>query len=74
LRADGVLSLPITGQGQFRARWTQVELNHLRLAAGEEQLSRIAFVAVPAYTVLVSPPIGDRPTLIWAGCACRPTE
>jgi len=74
LRADGVLSLPIIGRGQFRARLTQVELNHLRLAAGEEQLSRIAFVAVSADTVLVSFPLGDRPAPIWGGMRMQAHE
>jgi hypothetical protein len=42
--------------GQFRARLTQVKLHRLRLTAAEEQLSRIAFVAVPADLILVSLP------------------
>jgi AraC-like DNA-binding protein len=74
LRADGVLSLLVIGRGQFRARLTQVELNHLRLAAGEEELSRIAFVAVPADTVVVSLPIGDRPAPIWGGMRMQAHE
>jgi hypothetical protein len=40
---DGLLSLLVTGSGQFRARLTQVRSNHLRLLAGDEYLSRIAF-------------------------------
>ena len=45
LSADGVAGLLVTGRGQFRARMTQVALEGLRLAAVEEQLARIAFVA-----------------------------
>jgi hypothetical protein len=67
LRADGVLSLLITGQGQFRARLTQVTLHNLRLAAGGECLSRIAFIAVPAGALLISLPIEDRLAVIWGG-------
>jgi hypothetical protein len=74
LRADGVLSLLVTGPGQFRARLTQVALNRLRLSAVEEQLSRIAFVAVPANMLLVALPIGDRPSPIWGGIGTRATE
>jgi AraC-like DNA-binding protein len=65
LREDGLLNLLITGSGQFRARLTQVTLHHLRLPAGDEYLSRIAFVAVPADTLVVTLPLGDRPAPIW---------
>ena len=74
LRADGVLSLLVTGPGQFRARLTQVTLQHMRLSAGDEQLSRIAFVAVPADMILVVLPIGDRPPPIWGGTALHAGE
>jgi AraC-like DNA-binding protein len=67
LSKDGVRSLLVTGQGRFRTRLTQVVLNDMRLVAGEEELSRIAFVAVPADTVLVSLPIGGRAAPIWGG-------
>src|SRR5215831_4524517 len=74
LSKDGMLSLVIIGRGRFRARLTQVVLNDMHLAAGEEQLSRIAFVAVPADTVLVSLPIGDRPAPIWGGMRMQAHE
>src|SRR5215472_14698929 len=74
LSKDGMLSLVIIGRGRFRARLTQVVLNDMRLAAGEEELSRIAFVTIPADTVLVSLPIGDRPTAIWSGMELRVGE
>jgi AraC-like DNA-binding protein len=67
LREEGSLGLLITGRGQFRARLTQVKLHRMRLSAAEEQLSRIAFVAVPADLILVSLPIGRRPAPIWGG-------
>ena len=65
LREDGLLNLLVTGSGQFRARLTQVTLHSLRLSAGDEYLSRIAFVAVPAAMFLVTLPLGDRPAPIW---------
>ena len=74
LSKDGVASLLVIGQGQFRARLTQVTLNQMGLAAGEEEFSRIAFVSVPADTVLVSFPIGDRPAPIWGGVEVRVGE
>src|SRR5215471_16663085 len=74
LSKDGVLSLLVTGSGRFRARLTQIGLNLIGLAAGEEELSRVAFVAVPADTVLVSFPLGDRPAPIWGGVQLRAGE
>jgi hypothetical protein len=70
LREDGVLNLLVTGSGQFRARLTQVRLHHLRLSAGDEYLSRIAFAAVPQDVLFVTLPLGDRPAPIWCGSRC----
>jgi AraC-like DNA-binding protein len=74
LREEGCLGLFVTGQGQFRARLTQVRLHRLRLSAVEEQLSRITFVAVPANLILVSLPIGDGTAPIWGGITIRAGE
>ena len=74
LREDGLLNLLVTGSGQFRARLTQVTLHHLRLSAGDEYLSRIAFVAVPADMLLVTLPLGDRPAPIWDGVEMQLSE
>jgi AraC-like DNA-binding protein len=67
LRQEGGLGLLITGRGQFRARLTQVALHRLRLSAAEEQVSRIAFVAVPADMILVSLARGRASAPIWGG-------
>jgi len=67
LRADGVLSVLVTGHGPFRSRLTQVTLHGLCLSAGDEYLPRIAFIATPADTVLVSLPIGSGPWPVWGG-------
>ena len=74
LREEGCLGLLVTDSGQFRARLTQVRLHRLRLSAVEEQLSRIAFVAVPTDLILVSLPIGNRPAPIWSGITLRGDE
>jgi AraC-like DNA-binding protein len=74
LRQEGGLGLLVTGRGEFRARLTQVALHRLRLSAAEEQLPRIAVVAVPADTILVSLPTGDRPAPIWGGIGMRAAE
>ena len=67
LRKEGARGLLVTGRGQFRARLTQITLHRLRLSHGEEQLSRIAVVAVPHDLVLISFPIGTAPSPIWNG-------
>jgi hypothetical protein len=36
LRAEGCAGLLVTGGGAFRARLTQITLDHLRLASAEE--------------------------------------
>jgi hypothetical protein len=74
LRADGVAGLLITGRGQFRTRLTQIALHRAHLAAVEEAVTRIAFVAVPAGTILVSWPRGERPAPVWAGIKTRAGE
>jgi len=71
LREDGLMNLLVTGSGQFRARLTQVTLHRMRLSAGDEYLSRIAFVAVPADMLLVTLPLGDRPAPVWDGVEMR---
>jgi AraC-like DNA-binding protein len=67
LSEEGVARYLVTGPGQFRARLTRIVLHRLHLAAGEEELSRIAFITVPAGMVLVTFPIGGRPGPIWSG-------
>lgn len=74
LRAEGVLRQLITGRGRFRACLTQVALDRLSLAAGEEQLARIAVVEVSPATVLVSLPVGDGPSPVWGGVATLKNE
>jgi AraC-like DNA-binding protein len=74
LAAEGIVALLITGRGQFRARLTQIALPRLRLTAGEEELSRIAFVAVPAGVVLVLFPIERAASPIWGGSEMRASE
>jgi AraC-like DNA-binding protein len=65
LRPEGVVGLLITGQGPFRARLTGIALYRLRLAAGEEELARLAYVAVPPGMVLVA--LAGQAGPIWGG-------
>ena len=74
LRQEGTLGLLVTGRGQFRARLTQITLHRLRLSNGEEQLSRIAVLAVPRDLVLISFPIGTSPSPIWNGVGFQAGE
>jgi AraC family ethanolamine operon transcriptional activator len=74
LREDGVLGLLITAPGRFRARLTQIALDHLRLSAAEEHLARIAFVEVPADMVLIALPVGGGPAPIWGGIGMQANE
>lgn len=71
---EGCRCLVITGQGQFRARLTWVALHSLRLAAGEEHLSRIAFVTVPDQMTLVALPSRTPPSPMWGGLAMQAGE
>ena len=74
LSTDGVTGFLVTGRGPFRARMTQVRLEGWRLAAVEEALSRIAFVAVPAGMVLVSFSIDGGRSPVWGGIEIRTGE
>jgi hypothetical protein len=67
LRHEGCLGLLVIGSGQFRARLTQIALHRLRLSATDEQLPRIAFVAVPADMILVSLARGRASAPVWGG-------
>ena len=71
LAKEGSGSLVITGHGQFRARLTRIALNFFRLLAGEESLSRIAFVSVPDRMILVALPREPGPAPIWDGSAVQ---
>jgi AraC-like DNA-binding protein len=74
LSEEGVVRFLVTGRGKFQARLTQIVLHRLRLSAGDEELSRIAFVTVPARMVLVALPIGGRPSPDWGGIETRTGE
>jgi AraC-like DNA-binding protein len=74
LRQEGCLGLLVASREKFRARLTQVALHRLKLSAGEEQLARIAFMEVPADSVLVTFAIGRAPAPIWAGVEAQANE
>ncbi|MGH7101395.1 MAG: helix-turn-helix domain-containing protein [Acetobacteraceae bacterium] len=74
LREEGAEGLVVTGRGRFAARLTRVALIHANLAAGEERLSRIAFVAAPADSILISFPLDDESRLLLGGIELRSGE
>jgi AraC-like DNA-binding protein len=74
LSAEGVATVLVTGRGPFRARMTQIGLDSWRLAAVEEALARIAFVAVPAGMVLVLFRMDEGPPALWGGMELRRGE
>jgi AraC-like DNA-binding protein len=74
LRAEGFHGLWITGRGHFRARLTRVALHRLRLSTATEQLSRIAFIAVPADMVMMSFTIGTSTGPVYGGIEMRAGE
>jgi hypothetical protein len=67
MSADLSISFLFTGSGRFRARSTEVKLNHIRLVSFEESLPCIAFIRVPSETVLVGLLIESTNSPIWGG-------
>jgi AraC family ethanolamine operon transcriptional activator len=71
---DGCLGLLIAGLAQFRARLTRLTLHRLRLSAAEEQLARIAFIAVPADMILILFPNRSGTAPVCGGIGVRAGE
>jgi AraC-like DNA-binding protein len=74
LREEGFTGLLVIEAGAFRSRLTQITLERLRLASAEEELARIAVIAVPANTVLISWPSDKTPAPLWGGIAMKASE
>jgi AraC-like DNA-binding protein len=74
LRQEGWRNFLVAGRGAFWARLTQVALHRLQLLAGEERLARIAFMAVPADSVMVTFASSKSPTSSWSGIEMRNNE
>jgi AraC-like DNA-binding protein len=74
LRDDGCISYVVTQQGPFRAQLTRIALNRLRLQSTNESSARVAFLAVPAESVLLSIPIGRHLPAHWGGTSPSPGE
>lgn len=69
MSADLNISFLFTGSGRFRARSTDVKLNHLRLVSIEVSLPCIAFIRLPPEIVLVGLLLESTGTPTWGGIA-----
>jgi hypothetical protein len=67
MSADGSISFLFTGSGRFRARSTEVKLDHLRLVSFEQNLPCIAFIRVPPGIVLVGLSMEYTGSATWGG-------
>ena len=74
MRAEGCLSMLITARGRFQARLARISLSEMRLSAAEENLPRIAFIAVPSDTALILFSIGKATALVCGGIAINSIE
>jgi hypothetical protein len=74
LRNVGDLHLVMTGDGEYRAHLTQVELLRLRLWAVDERAACIGFLKIPPDTLLALFTVGDRPSPIWSGMSLNKGE
>ena len=68
------LDVFIISGGGFKARFTWAELHNLQLLRSEEDLSRIAYVALPPQLVFVSFPTGSSPLPVWRGTELQTGE
>jgi AraC-like DNA-binding protein len=60
-------NLTFSCQRDFEARLTWVELRHLRLLRGQENLPRVAHISLPLDSVFIALPIVNDPPLICDG-------
>jgi AraC-like DNA-binding protein len=66
LQGESGFNLVVTGRGEFRAQLTRIAGPRIHLLAGEENLSRIAFISLPQRMVRVSLPV-RRGTQMFSG-------
>jgi len=67
LRRQTDVDLLVTGQGRFRGRLTHVTLQRIQLAAVDETVSRIAFIAIRPTLTLVWWALERRGSQVWCG-------
>src|SRR5450759_4423301 len=60
-------NIAFNSQRAFEARLTSVELRHLRLLHGQENLPRVAHISLPLDSVFIALPIINDPPLIYGG-------
>ncbi len=67
-------SLVFNSQKDFQARLTRIELRHLSLFRGRENLPRVAYFSLPADRAFVAFPARHNPPQIWDGAELQPDE
>lgn len=68
------IELTIACRGQFKARLTWAELDHLQVLRGEEDLPRVGFVCLRPELCFVTLPAAPGPWPVWSGIKLRPNE
>jgi hypothetical protein len=74
LRGESGFDLVVTGRGKFQAQLTRIVLSRIHLLAGEEHLSRIAYISPRPHWVRVLLPVRGGAALFWDGIACNAEE
>jgi AraC-like DNA-binding protein len=74
LNEGGCVDLTVTGHGEFRAHLSRITLHRMRLAAGQERQSRVAFICLPPRFVRVTLPMEPENSLMCNGIAIRQGE
>jgi AraC-like DNA-binding protein len=74
LEPNGNVELLVTERGQFEAQLRRTLLRRLCVLSGDEWLARIAVVAIPVHSVLITLPIESLTSQVWAGAVMGPDE
>ena len=71
---EAKVNLVFHSQKDFAARLSRVELQHLRLLRGQENLPRVAHVSLPPDLTFIAFPTRHDPPQIWNGEQLQPGE
>src|SRR5262245_29130635 len=68
------IDLVLTASERFKARLSWLEMAELHVLQVEESAPRIAFLSLPAKSIVISFALGGDPTVLWNGVALRPGQ
>jgi AraC-like DNA-binding protein len=74
LQRESGFALVVTGRGKFQAQLTRMVLPRVHMLAGDEHLSRIAYITPRPHWVRVLLPVRSGSVLFWDGIACNAEE